>query len=648
MSQAPATTTEIAATGITPEQVEENLRLIEDLKFFLATAPANWQKNQIIRRYYLNHDEGFVSCVYWNNLYFITGTDIVRCIVYRFEHFGRIIVDRKKFEEGIFSDLRGLKCGTDAVLEPSKSPFLDFLHKSSCLRTQKKQKVFFWFSVPHDKLFTDALERDLKKEGQGLEGTTRSKYEPSLSFNYDSTKNLSEQLLEFVKRDTPVEEFSDVNNQDDNSTIPINTPSDTNFDSQFNTPNEAGISPQVVTFNEDGKGSLQESEITHTVLRDDDDFPLDFFPAQLTGFPPFATAPIQQPQMDATGRILIDPSIFLNPPESYNEQSLLDQTYAKTPFFQTEFDNSAKSDRAPAGAEGETPTAGDADTGEDYQDLFDPPATAMNSFLPPQFYPQQPQFYPMPMVNRMSNAQFYDSQLTGGQSNIDMDSFLPPQPTGYPGMMMMMPQQPYYYHQPVPHQFMYDPYQQFDPQMMPGFGTDQFEGMGNVTNDDDAFLYENQNPMSSPFGRFFPSFQATAPPPQSPRNSRVVNTSNGGRFKVGKPGSSNLKHSTSNKTTTSSNKGATFIMKQVQRSVIDSQEELDQSGKTDESTGAADKEYNSLPTPESTVPENQRQSRNTNAEMTSTADAGTEGDQLGDELSSFLEEAGDHVEQENK
>ncbi|ODV93927.1 hypothetical protein PACTADRAFT_24213, partial [Pachysolen tannophilus NRRL Y-2460] len=146
------------------ESVEESLRLIDDLKFFLATAPANWQENQIIRRYYLNNQEGFISCIFWKNIYYITGTDIVRAISYKFKHFGRELSDQKKFEEGVFSDLRSLKCGTDAVLEMPKSDFLKFLHKNSCLRTQKKQKVFFWFSVPHDKLFSDALERDLKKE----------------------------------------------------------------------------------------------------------------------------------------------------------------------------------------------------------------------------------------------------------------------------------------------------------------------------------------------------------------------------------------------------------------------------------------------------------------------------------------------------
>ncbi|KAI5960591.1 STE12 [Candida pseudojiufengensis] len=182
----------------TKKEVDDSLRLIEDLKFFLATAPANWQENQVIRRYYLNHDEGFVSCVFWNNLYFVTGTDIVRCIVYKFEHFGRKIIDRKKFEEGIFSDLRNLKCNIDAILEPPRSEFLEFLFKNSCLRTQKKQKVFFWFNVPHDKLMADALERDLKKEKAGQKPTTIAHKEPALSFNFDESSNLYNQLVKHM------------------------------------------------------------------------------------------------------------------------------------------------------------------------------------------------------------------------------------------------------------------------------------------------------------------------------------------------------------------------------------------------------------------------------------------------------------------
>ena len=129
-----------------------------------------------------------------NNLFHISGTDIVRCLSFRFQAFGRPVKNSKKFEEGIFSDLRNLKSGTDASLEEPKSPFLDFLYKNNCIRTQKKQKVFYWYSVPHDRLFLDALERDLKREKMGQEATTVAVAEPALSFEFDSSQSLFEQL----------------------------------------------------------------------------------------------------------------------------------------------------------------------------------------------------------------------------------------------------------------------------------------------------------------------------------------------------------------------------------------------------------------------------------------------------------------------
>src|ERR1700712_5646413 len=129
-----------------------------------------------------------------NNLFHISGTDIVRCLSFRFQAFGRPVKNSKKFEEGIFSDLRNLKSGTDASLEEPKSGFLDFLYKNNCIRTQKKQKVFYWYSVPHDRLFLDALERDLKREKMGQEATTVAVSEPALSFEFDSSPSLFEQL----------------------------------------------------------------------------------------------------------------------------------------------------------------------------------------------------------------------------------------------------------------------------------------------------------------------------------------------------------------------------------------------------------------------------------------------------------------------
>ncbi|KAK0803835.1 Transcription factor mst12 [Friedmanniomyces endolithicus] len=169
------------------------LQQVDNLKYFLISAPVDWNQDQYIRRFLLPTGE-YVSCVLWSNLFHISGTDIVRCLAFRFQAFGRPVKNAKKFEEGIFSDLRNLKSGTDASLEEPKSAFLDFMYKNNCIRTQKKQKVFYWYSVPHDRLFLDALERDLKREKMGQEPTTVAVNEPALSFEFDSSQSLFEQL----------------------------------------------------------------------------------------------------------------------------------------------------------------------------------------------------------------------------------------------------------------------------------------------------------------------------------------------------------------------------------------------------------------------------------------------------------------------
>ncbi|KAJ4268598.1 Transcription factor mst12 [Fusarium torreyae] len=176
-----------------PHDAQVALQQVDNLKYFLISAPVDWQPDQYIRRFLLPTGE-YVSCILWNNLFHISGTDIVRCLSFRFQAFGRPVKNSKKFEEGIFSDLRNLKSGTDASLEEPKSAFLDFLYKNNCIRTQKKQKVFYWYSVPHDRLFLDALERDLKREKMGQEATTVAVSEPALSFQYDSSQSLYEQL----------------------------------------------------------------------------------------------------------------------------------------------------------------------------------------------------------------------------------------------------------------------------------------------------------------------------------------------------------------------------------------------------------------------------------------------------------------------
>ncbi|KAJ2846202.1 hypothetical protein IWW36_004461, partial [Coemansia brasiliensis] len=125
-----------------------------------------------IRRFCFSNGDT-LSCVRWDSQFHITSTDIIRALVHRFEDIKRPVINIKKFEEGVFSDLRCLKPGVDARLELPRSEFLELLYKHHCVRTQKKQKVFYWTSVPHDTLFRDALERDLKREAMGIEPTTK-------------------------------------------------------------------------------------------------------------------------------------------------------------------------------------------------------------------------------------------------------------------------------------------------------------------------------------------------------------------------------------------------------------------------------------------------------------------------------------------
>lgn len=106
----------------------ELLDNLDRLKFFLATAPSQWAAHTpdssaphipALNRFVLPSGE-YVSCVLWSGLYYITGTDIVRALLFRFEAFGRPVKNVKKFEEGVFSDLRNLKPGQDASLEEPK------------------------------------------------------------------------------------------------------------------------------------------------------------------------------------------------------------------------------------------------------------------------------------------------------------------------------------------------------------------------------------------------------------------------------------------------------------------------------------------------------------------------------------------------
>ncbi|GHJ84602.1 hypothetical protein NliqN6_1004 [Naganishia liquefaciens] len=229
------------------------------LQLFLATGPGSWQihgamSNETIHplrdhwesfpgnqpadaasfissphpalnRFLLPNGE-HVSCVYWNGLYQITGTDIVRALAFRFEAFGRPVRTAmiKKFEEGVFSDLRNLKPGEDASLEKPKaiervpgSAIQAWMYSDPEEAEGLLLPSFLplpRFSVPHDRLFLDALERDLKREKDGLQATTEVIGEPARSFRWDPSRSLFEQFA--ASESTCVRSFS---NPPDHSSV---------------------------------------------------------------------------------------------------------------------------------------------------------------------------------------------------------------------------------------------------------------------------------------------------------------------------------------------------------------------------------------------------------------------------------------------
>ena len=152
---------------IDPQQFCRALYSAEELalQHFIQSAAARATEHKSVLAYRLRAD-AHLSCVNWKGRCFVTGTDIVRFLTHRYETFtGRKPANVKKFEEGVFSDLRRLSPPKDCILEGTRSDFLLFLYDYDCVRSKKKQKVFFWssFVACYNNLFCDAIDRELAR-----------------------------------------------------------------------------------------------------------------------------------------------------------------------------------------------------------------------------------------------------------------------------------------------------------------------------------------------------------------------------------------------------------------------------------------------------------------------------------------------------
>ena len=154
---------------------------MEDLNKFLIGAPFNTNICNPITSIFIDNSRkekskkyvsNKISCILWshdgNCNFYMTGTDIIKILIFKFSLIDRPIKNMKKFEEGVYSDLRYVP----GIVENANSELVKFLSKNSCIRTQKKQKVFYWENIDHNFLFLSALKRDIMREAKGLQPTS--------------------------------------------------------------------------------------------------------------------------------------------------------------------------------------------------------------------------------------------------------------------------------------------------------------------------------------------------------------------------------------------------------------------------------------------------------------------------------------------
>ena len=148
------------------------MELYASMDEFLRSAHLSWPNPDVRIKTFPTCTGETIACVLWQGRTYVTGTDVVKVLVHRLTQAGRSIVNMKKLEECVFGDLRTVRVGVGCDLEQPRSAFLEFLHENDRIRTKKKQKVFYWDHVHHDKIFADCLEREMKRNGTGKDSIT--------------------------------------------------------------------------------------------------------------------------------------------------------------------------------------------------------------------------------------------------------------------------------------------------------------------------------------------------------------------------------------------------------------------------------------------------------------------------------------------
>lgn len=98
------------------------------------------------RRFYIFGD--YISCIRWEGKFWISGPDVFKaqCALFRLDN-GKPVSMKRKFEESILTQLRGISEENGMRIEASGSPLINHLFGIGAVRTRKRQKIFEWAAV---------------------------------------------------------------------------------------------------------------------------------------------------------------------------------------------------------------------------------------------------------------------------------------------------------------------------------------------------------------------------------------------------------------------------------------------------------------------------------------------------------------------
>jgi hypothetical protein len=134
----------------------------DPISWFVETAQQEWPAS-LAARYLDLGNKSRIACVAWGGEFYISGTDILKIVQFRLRRAGTRGADPRKIERSIISALRGLRPGRSSILLESRDPFMARLDALGCIKTRKRQKVFLWDAVDHQRLFQDALAREQRR-----------------------------------------------------------------------------------------------------------------------------------------------------------------------------------------------------------------------------------------------------------------------------------------------------------------------------------------------------------------------------------------------------------------------------------------------------------------------------------------------------